>query len=795
MRKGLWLASASLAGLVAMTAPVLAQQQDGAADSGQQAERRFSFAIPAQPLGSALAAFSRVTGLQTAAPASLLAGRQGAAVTGAFTAEDALRRLLAGSGLSYRISGNAVTLAESMQGGDAAVLPPISVEGRKAGDGQNPAGHVDGYVATRSLSATKTDAPLIETPQSVSVITSDQIAAQKAQTVGDALRYTPGVLKLQGFNRTDDSVVMRGFQSTEASLYLDGMRTQPNIYSTMAEPYALERIEVLRGPSSVLYGQSSPGGTISMQSKLPTVTPLHEIQVEGGNYGRKQIATDHGGALDEDGVWSYRLVALGRDSDTMVDYINDDRAYLAPSLTWRPNEDTALTLLTNYSHSSTAYYYGFPPEGTVNSNSNGAIATDRFLGEPDFNKWDRTSWMAGYKFEHRFDDVLQFRQNLRYANFKNDYADIYFSGFTSGSNQSSVNRGAYKRNDKSNLISVDNQLQADFATGPLQHTMLGGVDYLHGAFDRVQYNGTVAALNLYNPVYGSAVTLSSTPGTSSYQVSDQVGVYAQDSIKLGKWVLLLGGRQDWAGNDNENRLTNVTTRTDADAFSGRAGLVYLFENGLAPYVSYSESFEPNTTVNADGSSFDPTTGQQYEFGVKYEPPGMNSSVTLSWFDLRRQNVLTSQGSGNYTQTGEIMARGYELSAVASLAEGLNLVGGYTFTNSKVTKGLASEIGRKTNNVPEHMASLWLDYEIKEGDLAGLGFGGGSRYVGTTYNTANTAKAPDYTVFDAMVRYDLASWRFSLNAINLFDKTYVAGCTYACFYGDRLTVIGSVTYRW
>lgn len=783
----------------ALGALLSATIEAGAADrpAGQQLAQAgtVAFDIAPLPLGDALRVFSDQSGLQVAYSTGDLAGLNGNRVVGELRTEDALRLLLSGSKVTWRFTdARTVVLERAAAAGGAMTLDPLTIEAQR--DPETGKGPVAGYVATRSTAGTKTDTPLIETPQSVSVVGAEQIDRQKAQTVGEALRYTPGLLASQGFNRTDDGFYMRGFQVNHDSLYVDGLRNQPNIYSTSAEPYGLERIEVLHGPASVLYGQSGPGGVINMVTKRPTTEPLHEVQVQGGSFERKQVATDHAGALDTEGAFSYRLTALARDSETMVDHIDDDKLYVAPSLTWRPTEATSLTLLASYSESRTAYYYGFPAEGTVLPNANGSIARNRFLGEPDYNKWDRTAYSAGYELEHRLNDRLQFRQNLRYSSFENEYADIWFGSWQPG--ERVVNRGAYERVDDSEMLALDNQVQAGFATGPLSHTLLVGVDYTRGDIERVQYGGTVAPLDLYAPVYGSPVTRNATPSTSIRETYDQVGVYAQEQVKLlDKWVLLLGGRQDWIADRSEDRLSGSDESNDQNAFTGRAGLVYLSDSGLAPYVSYAESFQPQTGVQADGSTFQPTTGTQYEVGVKYQPKGRHSSVTLSAYELTRQNVVTADPDnlGFSTQTGEIRSRGLEAEARLTVLDGLRVIGGYAYVDAEVTKSSGADLGNRPANTPEHMASLWGEYEVQAGDLRGLTIGAGVRYVGNTVNLSDSYTVPSYTVFDAMVGYQIEGWQLALNAINLTDETYVAACTYGCFYGDALTVLGTVSYRW
>nr|WP_281413084.1 TonB-dependent siderophore receptor [Marivibrio halodurans] len=617
-----------------LIAPIAARADSGTSPQAiqqAQSEPARAFDIAAQPLADALIAFNEQADLQVAFRTDEVAGLTSRPVAGSYAPEAALRLLLDGTGLTFsRSAERTITVGRSTSDEGTMQLGPILVEG----SGERATGPVDGYIAKRSATGTKTDTPLIEVPQSISVIGAEQIERQNARTVSDALRYTPGIIQTQGFNRTNDGFYSRGFQLNTDSIYQDGLRNQANIFDTITEPYLLERIEVLHGPASVLYGQASPGGMVSMVSKQPTTEPIHEIQVQAGSYEHKQINTDHAGRLNEDGTLTYRVTAVARDAETMIDYIGDDKAVFAPSLTWQPDDATSLTFRANYTETDTMYYYGLPFSGSVSDNPNGRIARERFIGEPGFNNWDRTAYNVGYAFEHEFDNGVSISQNLQFSTYDNDYADIWFGSFQP--DQRTISRGAYARTDESSVLSVDTHVQGEIDTGPVEHTLLGGLDYSQTSFSRIQYNGTVGALDLYSPSYGGAVLLGANPGTESSQNQDQLGLYLQDQIAIGDLRVLLGGRQDWVANKSDNHLTGVGTEERPSAFTGRVGVVYLTPFGLAPYASYAESFQPQSGTNAAGLAFDPTTGTQYEAGVKYEPPGIDGSLTLAVYELTRQ---------------------------------------------------------------------------------------------------------------------------------------------------------------
>ncbi|AWP76648.1 TonB-dependent siderophore receptor [Bordetella bronchiseptica] len=757
--------------------------------------------IPPQNLAQALHQLGRQANLQVLYSQDLVDGQRSPAVQGRMEPAEALERLLKGRNIRYSIQHNTVTLTPMPL---TATLPAISVVGALPDS--------DTYVATGTTAGTKTDTPLIEIPQSISVVTAAQIREQNPQTLGDAVRYTPGIVVQEGFNRTDDPFIIRGFdvRTNPGVMFRDGLKIPLPHYSAMSEPYALERIEVVKGPASVLYGQASPGGIVNVVSKRPTDSPLRELQLSGGSHSNRQLAGDFGGRIDDEGRLTYRLTGLARNADTMIDHVPDDRYYLAPALTWRISPDTSLTLLASYMKNKTINNAGYPLEGTVKYNPNGRIPRHRFTGEPDWSKWDQEVANVGYQFAHRFNDTWQFKQNLGYAQSRNRVNHAYWWTWVPGSDFSTAERGAYRRDDDAHGVSIDNQFEATWQSGRFRHNTLFGLDYTETSFTRKQYAGynNLAPIDFFDPAYGSDVLLPAKPDTYTNEKRSQLGLYLQDQIKFDdKLVVVLSGRYDNADGSTLNKLSGVNTRTGDNAFTWRTGLLYLADNGLAPYISYSTSFQPQagTTSPARGTTpFDPTKGKQWEAGVKYQPNGSNSFITASVFELTRTNVPTTDPANPVysVQEGEVRSRGLELSATANLASGWNLIAAYTYTDAEITKSNSNTLGNTPEAVPRNMASLWSDYTVPSGALAGLNIGAGVRYMGSTYNNTNAAKVGDYTVFDAALRYDfgarspsLKGWTADLTVRNLFDKDYVASCTYACFYGEGRTVLGRVTYKW
>jgi iron complex outermembrane receptor protein len=686
-------------------------------------------------------------------------------------------------------------------------LDTIEVQGERAH------GPVDGYVARRSATATKTDTPLIETPQSITVVPRAQMDDQGVQSVSQALRYSASVL---GETRLSsgryDSVFIRGFGGAGSGAgfinNLDGLRLQRgvNFLVPIAEPWGLERVEVLRGPSSVTFGQVKPGGLINMVSKRPQEQAHGEVQLVLGSYDRRQLAFDIGGPVTSDKTILYRLVGLGRAADTQVDFTKEERLYIAPSLTFQPNAATSLTLLTSFQRDPETGFYGFLPSvGTALPNRNGRIRSNFFPGEPSYEGYSRNALNLGYAFEHRFNEVFSFRQNVRYSDLESRFRTVAAASL--GADQRTLTRRVTASNEQAQTFGFDNQLQADFRTGPLTHKLLFGVDgYWTDGTAFTGAGGVVQTLDAFAPVFGRRpFAVPVVPGTA--QLTEQYGVYLQDQIKLDRLSLLIGGRFDRAMARTRNMTNGALTKQDDTANTGRVALMYNFDNGLAPYASYSTSFEPVAGTTFARTPFKPTEGEQFEVGLKYEPPGYNAFFQASVYDLTQTNVATADPNnvGFQIQTGEVRARGFEFEARATVLENLDLVAAYAYTDAEVTKSNGADLGKRPTVVPRHMASLWAHYTFKTGLFSGLGLGAGVRYVGKgAGDPGNTFFTDDYALVDAAISYDLSAanaamkgWKVQVNAQNLFDKEYVAGCYAAvqCSFGLRRTVLATLSYRW
>lgn len=686
--------------------------------------------------------------------------------------------------------------------------------------------------ARQSATGTKTDTPIQKVPQSISVVTAEEMALHQPRSVKEALSYTPGVaVGTRGASNTYDYLIIRGFAADGQSQnnYLDGMKMQGNFYNdAVIDPYMLERAEIMRGPVSVLYGKSSPGGLLNMVSKRPTTEPLKEIQFKVGTDSLFQTGFDFSNAIDDDGVYSYRLTGVARSNNSQQEGKGEQRYAIAPSFSWRPDEKTTFTFLSYFQNEPETGYYGWlPKEGTVDPLPDGDRLPTNFNEGAKNNTYSRNQKMVGYSFDHEFNDTFTVRQNLRYAQNKTSQNSVYGYGMCSdplySSNPASspcasipqsqwghtLTRQYVIDNEKLENFTVDTQLQSKFATGSLDHTLLTGVDFMRMRNDIDSwfgYAGSVAPSDIYN-LDRSDFDFGSHPGPSgAYQVLNkqkQTGIYAQDQIEWDKVLVTLGGRYDWANQESYNRVTNTTSERNDTQFTWRGGVNYLFDNGVTPYFSYSESFEPASQTGANGNVFAPSKGKQYEAGVKYVPNDRPIVVTGALYQLTKTNNLMADPAGSFfsVEGGEIRARGVELEAKAALSASVNVVGSYTYTDAEYTTDTNYK-GNTPAQVPKHMASLWGDYTLFDGALSGLTLGTGVRYTGSSYgDPANSFKVGSYTVVDALVRYDLArvgmaGSNVALHVNNLFDREYVASCfnTYGCFWGAERQVVATATFR-
>lgn len=692
-------------------------------------------------------------------------------------------------------------LAQDVQ--ERIQLETVVVEGQGGGTaGDSATGPIKGVVAKKTLTGSKTATDIKEIPQSVSVVGRQEIDDQGAQKVDEALRYTAGVFA-QPFGPDSDTnwLFIRGFQATATGAYLDGLQLFSYGFGGFyVDSFGLERIEVLKGPASVLYGGSNPGGLVNYVSKRPDGR-LRYLETGVNDAGNAYLGFDIGDIANE-GVVSYRVNGRVAGGDTYSDLQHGWRGFVSPSITWKPDEQTSLTLLANYSHIDENHGGGsfLPYEGTVvdrvvDGVNYGRIPRDANYTETSVDLYKRQQGSLGYEFEHTFDNNWTVRSNARFGAAGIKEVSVYPNGWISPTELDRINFG--HDTDITTFLS-DTRIEGKVDTGPVEHTLLAGIDYKYYNIDQVQSSalyGTTPPIDAFNPIYGAPLT-----PRVSYLNEDltqrQLGIYAQDQLRFADgWLVTLNGRYDRGWLSAHERPTFyapdqdfVDKRSDGQ-WSGRAGLAYEFDSGITPYVSVATFFNPIIGTDANGALFEPEEGVQYEAGVKYTPTFIDGLFTLSVFDLTRRNVPVASPSNPFAQVqlGEVRSRGVELEGKVNVTEDFRLTAALTAYDLDITRDTdPTVIGKTPFIVPEVMASASVDYTFRGGWYDGISLGAGVRYIGSSWaDNQNTLKVPAAALADVKIGYEKENWGVDLNVTNLFDKNYVASCQTAltCSYGE------------
>ena len=688
------------------------------------------------------------------------------------------------------------------------LMDAITVTSERPGD----------YVAEEAGIGTKTQTSILETPQSVSVVTRQQIEVQQPSSSSQALRYTAGANseRFGGFGGQLDITRIRGI---DADYYLDGLRIISNAstWSTQVDPYTLERIEVLRGPSSFLYGQGTGGGVVNQISRRPEPDSSHEIFIQGGSFNRREIGFDSTGALNDEGTLLYRFTGTGLDSRGQVEDVRHKRVYLAPALTWRPDVNTSWTLLATHSREPDIPDYNSLPAVALGLNGSRFPQVDRRrnYSDMDFQDSSRKQNSVSSLFEHTFSNGWKLNSNLRYMYINSDIQRTSVYGFQDRGGDLWLEGTYGLAPSSSHTFQFDNNLSGKFELDSTSHHLLLGIDYARGSIRNDSYRMDPVAFNPFDPTNYRPDTIPDFTDSMTnwpYNVRqdfNRLGIYLQDQISYDKWRLTLSARHDWSKLDDESRSYSTQwtrTRQSEKKWSGRAGLNYIFDNGVAPYISYATSFDPVLGNDFNGSAFVPTEASQGELGIKYQPSGSTTLLSASVFQLDQTNVKTSDTRhlGFWTQSGKVRSRGFELQAATEINYGLNLLANYVYLNNTLVRDATYE-GKSLTQTPRHSASTWLDYRLASGPLNGMQLGMGVRYLGSTWgNPANTFKVPAETLVDLAASYDLSVLSpsldgavMSVNASNIGNNKYVASCTSEmyCFIGQGRSVTATLSYWW
>lgn len=699
-----------------------------------------------------------------------------------------------------------VVATAAPDGVPGVVVDSSAIEQSVSASGANSAvGPVNGYVPNRTLAGAKTNTPIELIPQSIGVVGRKEMDDRGDQKVDETLRYSAGVFA-QPFGPDSDTnwLFIRGFQATATGVYQDGLQLYSYGFGGFyTDSFGLERVEVLRGASSALYGGSNPGGLVNYVSKRPG-GHIGFAEVGVNDAGNAYVGLDFGDALSNN--FSYRMTARTSGGDGYSDFQEGWRGFLNPSVKWE-DEATKLTLFGSYAQIDENHNGGsfLPYVGTVVAAPYGRIRRDANYTEPDIDTYNRYQGSIGYELEHELSDNLLVRQSARYARSNLHEISVYPFGYqgppfnfnpTPLAPDYELTRINFEHRTSVESFTVDNQVQASIATGPLAHTVLAGLDYRLFNLDQVQATGTSTPISAPNPVYGAPQGPRTNVYIDQLVRQQQLGVYLQDQVRFGDgFIVTVSGRNDWVSTD----ATGLPAYEGNDSkLTGRAGIGYEFANGLVPYASVSTFFNPLIGSSPVAGFFLPESGKQYEVGMKYVPKWMDGLFTVALFDLTRENVVTGPFLGE-TQIGEVNSRGIELEGKANVAPGLSVTAAYTFIDLEITKDAnAALIGNSPYIVPDQQASFSFDYRSQSGALAGFGFGAGIRYVGESWvDNENTLKVPASTVFDGKIGYDFGDWGVDLNVKNIEDKLYVASCQtqLTCSYGEGRTFLLKAHVNW
>lgn len=761
------------------------------------ADRDYTFDIPAQELSAALQKLAAQSGVQVFYAHDSVAGRNGHALKGTMTLGEALNKLLSGSGLSFAIAGDG-SVSIKPPARDSTMLQPVNVVGKAEYDATDPFN--PNYSLPNATTATKTDTAIMQTPMSVKVVPQQVLKDQQAVTMDQALRNVSGVVSGQGINR---EFFIRGFST--GNYYRDGYPFANNFNHT--EDLAnVDRVEVLKGPASILYGRAEPGGIINFVTKQPLDTPYYSLRQQVGSYDHYRTDIDATGPLTGNKDLAYRVNFAYQTNNDITEFAGGERIFAAPMLRWNISDKTVSTFKLEYSDIKANALNQLP----LNTNRTRpySLSRERNLSDP-WSYMEDEYVMFSMNTEHRFNDDWSLRHRfnasfvegtIRYARGRGAVAAdgtvprVYFF--------QNVDGGDYLNNFYNSL-----ELTGKFATGMLKHTLLLGGDYLRSdSRSTMGFDFSTPNSSVNNPFH-----LSQAPAITDYETYHNsqpwFGLYGQDQIELPYKVHVLAGlRYDSADSSGDQQFSINDTKTikptvTDDRVSPRGGVLWQPIPELSLYGSYTENFGTSNGITADGTQLSPQTAQQWEIGTKTELWDGRFSGTLAYFDLTKQNLPMQVSQGYSRAVGEVESRGIELDVSGEILPGWKLMGAYAYMPfAKTLKDTEANgtIGKRLHNAPENSGSLWTTYEFQNSDLQGLKLGAGVQAVGRRYiGYTESAKASGYATLNLMASQ---MWKVSgtrltaqLNADNLLDKAYFGGVySYGtAVYGAPRTFMGSI----
>ena len=655
-----------------------------------------------------------------------------------------------------------------------------------------PSEEID-IIVTSTTVGTRTETDLQEVPQSVQIIPQETLEQRKINNFTEALRNVPGIVSITDTNNFS-LINIRGFR---ADYRRNGLRNV--VFGDSGEQTAnVERLEILKGPASVLYGQGSFGGTVNIITKQPTDDHFYKVDAAIGNFDLYRGAIDLSGPLNESKNLKYRLNIAAETEGSFVDFIDRDRFLIAPVISWQIGKNTDITFELEYSILDFETYNGLPARGTVLDNLNGEFDRDRFANDPELGR-ERDAIIVGYDLEHRFSDNWRIRNAFQFGYARGPGTFLFPTNLQEDDRTLELGLSDSEKFDTYSYL-LDTYAVGNFNTGSIEHELLVGVELSRSEEYSTFTIGEVTPLDLFDPNYDNLVAQPNPDLFQEETINQTLGIYLQDKIEFtDSLILLAGGRFDLVNTDSANLVDDTSDFQQEEEFSPRVGIVYKVIPEVSLYASYSRSFVPNFgNRTEDGEIFEPRRGTQYEIGAKAE---LNEkiSATIAYFDTTIENIPTPDPDNLVFDvlSGEQNSNGVELFTTGEILPGWNVIGGYTYNDATVTEDNNFEVGNRINNVPEHAVSLFTSYELQQGSLKGLGGTLGIYFVGDRQGDLNnTFELPSYTRTDASIFYNRDKFKTALNFRNLFDIDYFVNADndVRVRYGAPFTVIGSLSYE-
>lgn len=672
----------------------------------------------------------------------------------------------------------------------------------------------NGYITENATVGGKTLMSVMKIPQSVSVVTRKQMDFLQSTNTSQVLRYTAGI-NSERYGANGSQLDMTKIRGLDADYYLDGLRVigNPGSWLPQIDPWSLDRVEILRGPSSAMYGQGSGGGIVNQVSLRPLDDTTNRLFVRYGSFYDKEFGIDTTGPLDNDNRFLYRFTASGLDRQEQTEDMKHQRVYIAPAFTWRITPDTSWTLLATYDREPRTPDYNSLPTAVLGLNHSTYPQVNRHRNYTDagFAHSSRMQNSFTSVFEQNFENGWKFESNARYMHVTSNLQRGVIYGANNIDGQLRFKGYDEISPSRSNSFSMDNHITGILYSGNFEHNLLGGVDSTYGQINTELYSVGPVLFSPYNDDYRPHIirdfTSSRALPWTEHQTFTRIGGYLQDQITWNRWLLTLSARHDWSNTNDKTQsysANTIQTEQNDHKWTGRSGLGYQFTPDLITYISYSTSFDPLIGTNYKGKPFKPVEAKQTEVGIKYHPVGSGTMISAALFSLEQTNMKTTDTEhlGFNTQTGKIKNQGFDIAATVALTPEMNLITGYTMLDSRIIKD-PSYKDKHPAQIPRHSASGWFDYQFHTGILTGLKLGGGIRYLGSTWgDPSNSFKVKNTTLFDLGVSYDLFHYTghdatFAVNASNLTNKHYIASCTSSsyCFIGQERTITAMLTYRW